>query len=133
MPGGGAGVGARRRWGLGAGGVGAARLSARARAQPGGRGGGQVGGLLAGGGRPLGGAGQDVVAGHHRVVDALDRVDGRPAATRVRRVEDVVVDERPDLDELDRGGGVDRVLGPLASAREGLLFLRALAGVLGLV
>src|SRR5690606_26947802 len=71
------------------------------------RDGDQPGGLLADAGGQLGGSGEDVVAGEHGVVHALDGVDGGAAAPGGGVVEDVVVDERADLHELDRGGRVD--------------------------
>src|ERR671911_1055799 len=64
-------------------------------------------GLPAHAGGQLGRACQDVVAGQHGVVYALDRVDGRLPASGEGTVEDVVVDERADLYQLDRGRGRD--------------------------
>ena len=63
--------------------------------------------LAADPGGQLGGPGEDVVAGHHGVVDALDGVDGGAAAAGGGVVEDVVVHQRADLHELDGGRRVD--------------------------
>ena len=68
------------------------------------------GGLAADAGGQLGGPGEDVVAGHHGVVDAFDRVDGGPAPAGGGVVEDVVVDERAHLHELDRCRRVDHAI-----------------------
>ena len=60
-------------------------------------------GLLAHGGRLLRRPGEDVVAGQQRLVESLAGVDGGPAPARGGGVQDVVVDERADLHQLDGG------------------------------
>ncbi len=51
------------------------------------------------------GAGKKMVAGSLRRVLSVDRPGGRPAATQIRPVEHIVVDERGHVNELDRGSG----------------------------